>query len=177
VSTTSTTVTLPPPCSEYSPDRCNNGTPDSDYPGSTNPIANAFDNNDATWFDAESGFFPISITYEFDTGIDREIRKFRMKTYNLGGPTSGDIFFEGSDDGGNWSGYSEQVTTPASWGNDEWKEWEVNPGEDWHHYRIRFTGFQQYAFREIEMLECASGTTSSTTTTTSTSTTTTSTTV
>lgn len=171
-SSTSSSSTTAPPCPEgYSTDRCENGTADADWEHPDHTAEDAFDNLESTYWSSLYNY-PNWISYEFASGVTRTPRKLRIQSdSSYPGPNSGQIYFEGSENGNDWI-YSEQIALPASWPADTWREWIVNPDQAYHHFRVRFTAYRLLVFRHIEMLECAPATTSTTTTTSTTSSTT-----
>jgi len=140
----------------YTADQCAGGTATAqEHQGSYVPD-NAFDDdNISIW--RNNGSMPVWIQYDFGTGNEKAIAKYRM--YWSGGNTSftpQSWDFQASTDGTNWSTLDSQSS--QTWTNGVWKEFIINNTTHYRYYRINITANNGAAgngvyLNEIEMQE------------------------
>jgi hypothetical protein len=139
----------------YGSDICSGGTASADgyYDdgwGTTYPAANAFDNNESTyWQSAVSGAYPHWLKYDLGSGKTKTVQKLRVKS---GAYTGGGFVFAGSNDNSTWTTlYSGTMLSLTSW-----QEFTFSNSTAYRYYRIYWSfGWidSNVSVSEVEMLE------------------------
>ena len=144
------------PTDNFTSDKCTGGTASASESYAGKPAANAFDNNNSTYW-SNDNHLPAWLQYDFGPGNGRVIEKYRIYFESANYDASPqDWTFEASDDAVSWT--TLDTRSGEDWSTNEWKEYTFSNTVRYRYYRINISDNKgnsdnYVSVNEMEMLE------------------------